>query len=218
MDLPKTGKILELGSGNGDFWEKNYRSLNESVHLTVSDFSSGMVQLMQAKFKDSNVDVMEIDIQDIPFEDNAFDVIIANAMLYHVPNLEQALQEVNRILKPGGLFYASTFGESGLSEFIFDSLNNVGIKMKQNSNYTFTLQNGKTRLSSHFQEVKRMDYDDKLLVTNVQDLLDYIFSMSSMTDLNDEHMKALNDYFHDLLDRKGVIEISKEYGCFFGNK
>ncbi|WP_084767053.1 class I SAM-dependent methyltransferase [Clostridium nigeriense] len=49
----------------------------------------------------NNVSFQQIDIQDINFPDETFDVIIANHMLYHIPDLQKALYEVKRVLKTG---------------------------------------------------------------------------------------------------------------------
>src|SRR5436305_15089237 len=57
-----------------------------------------------------------MDAQAIPFEDRGFDAVIANHMLYHVPDRGLALAEVRRVLKPGGRLYTSTIGGSHLRE------------------------------------------------------------------------------------------------------
>lgn len=57
-----------------------------------------------------------IDIQDIPYEDETFDVIIARHMLYHVPDIDKAICEVRRVLKPDGKFYVSTNGIEHMRE------------------------------------------------------------------------------------------------------
>lgn len=45
-----------------------------------------------------------VNIEEIPYKDEQFDRVIANMMLYHVPNIQKALSEVNRVLKDGGIF------------------------------------------------------------------------------------------------------------------
>jgi len=57
-----------------------------------------------------------VDAQAIPYPDAHFDAIIANHMLYHVPDRPKALAEIRRALKPGGHFYASTLGANHLRE------------------------------------------------------------------------------------------------------
>lgn len=64
------------------------------------------------------METRKIDITDIPFEDGSFDFAIANHMLYHVPDLDKAIGEVHRVLKPDGVFYATTTGGRGLSDYL----------------------------------------------------------------------------------------------------
>lgn len=218
IEIPPKGKILELGSGNGDFWRRHIHDLCESNTLILSDLSSGMVDIMKKKFENFDVHIERIDIQDIPFENDTFDVIIGNTMLYHIPELDTALKEVHRVLKPGGRFYSSTFGENGLSDFISSSLDSIDIHIAKDTNYTFTLQNGSNKLANHFKSVKRLDYIDSLKVTNVQDLVDYILSMTSMNGLTNENHKEIFKYFEKIMHAKGVIEIPKEYGSFISTK
>ncbi|MEI6580515.1 MAG: class I SAM-dependent methyltransferase, partial [Eubacteriales bacterium] len=76
-----------------------------------------MVDQAKALFSHNPIFTFEqIDIQDIPYENNSFDIVIANHMLYHVPNMEKALSEVFRVLKPDGCFYATTLGRNSLKE------------------------------------------------------------------------------------------------------
>ena len=88
-------KILELGCGNGSHWEGKIETLPNGCSLVLSDFSEGMLDLVREKFsKKKNVSIEKIDIQDIPYENETFDIVIANHMLFHVPDLNKALLEV----------------------------------------------------------------------------------------------------------------------------
>ena len=107
----KNMKILELGCGNGSHWEGKIETLPDGCSLVLSDFSEGMLDLVREKFSaNENVSIKKIDIQEIPFEDETFDIVIANHMLFHVPDLNKALLEVKRVLKDNGVFYSATDG------------------------------------------------------------------------------------------------------------
>lgn len=104
-------RILELGCGNGRQWHNRIQQLPIDCTLVLSDFLDGMVENVWGKYlSHKNMLAQKIDIQNIPFPDNCFDVVIANHMLYHVPDLSKALFEVKRVLKSHGKFYASTNG------------------------------------------------------------------------------------------------------------
>ena len=101
-------KILELGCGTGSMWKENLHLLHGS-ELTLTDFSHGMLETAKQNICAENVNFAQVDIQDIPYPDGAFDAVIANMMLYHVPDVQKALWEVSRVLKKGGHLIAPTF-------------------------------------------------------------------------------------------------------------
>ena len=182
-EIPEGARILELGCGTGSMWIGKDEVVRKCGKLILSDFSEGMIET--AKEKLSSYDKIEyqvIDIQDIPYEDDSFDIVIANMMLYHVPDLKKGLSEVRRVLKEGGAFYCATFGEHGIMEYLSGILIEYGVE--DNTNKNFTLQNGDQYLKSAFGKVERFDYKDSLAVTNIEDIIDYIYSLSSMTTLS----------------------------------
>ncbi len=171
-----------------------------------------MVDEVKEKFGSyKNVSFEQINIEEIPYADNSFDVVIANMMLYHVPNLEKALTEVTRVLKPNGKFYSATFGENGITRYLTENLAQYGFHQQIKS--SFTLQNGITLLKEHFSNVIEKDYPDALEITDTNDLLDYIFSMTSMADVKIDRA-SLYRFFEAKKDLNGKIKIPKEYGLF----
>ena len=84
----------------------------------LSDFSEGMLEQARQNLK-SSLSLFQfnvIDAQSIPFDNASFDIVIANHMLYHVPNRSKAFSEIKRVLKPSGRFYSSTGGCTHLKE------------------------------------------------------------------------------------------------------
>ncbi len=112
--------VLELGCGTGDMWADQGGIISRCSRFILSDFSEGMLDQAKATLRNqSGIEYRRIDIQDIPFADQTFDVVIANMMLYHVPDLQKAIREVNRVLKADGTFYCATYGEHGMMEYIY---------------------------------------------------------------------------------------------------
>ena len=75
MDIPEHSNILELGCGNGLLWKSNEESINETLNITLSDFSEGMLQSANQNINNENMKYQIIDIQDIPYENESFDII-----------------------------------------------------------------------------------------------------------------------------------------------
>lgn len=215
-DFKSDYKVLEIGSGNGDLWANTIDNLSDVIDLTLSDSSQGMVNILSENYKSTKV--VKIDIQDIPFKDGSYDIVIANAMLYHVPDLHKAVSEVSRVLKKNGVFYASTFGENGLNEFIINALFELNMVDEKSLNHTFTLQNGADELLNYFSTVHKKVYDDGLKIDDVNDLVEYIFTMTMMYGLKTLDKKMLLEYFEKKKDKDGFLRIPKEYGTFIAVK
>lgn len=214
--FPEHASVLELGCGTGDMWKGKRDLAAICGRLILSDFSAGMLEQAKETLKDmSGIEYRVVDIQAIPYPDQSFDAVIANMMLYHVPDLGKGLGEVRRVLKNGGVFYCATCGENGMIEYIGSLFSGYDVHTAVNAN--FTLQNGKEKLSPFFPEVDRDLYEDALFVTDVEDLVDYIFSLSGMTDLR----KLPRETVREVLSRHmagGVLRVPKEYGMFIACK
>jgi SAM-dependent methyltransferase len=115
LELPPGARVLDAGCGNGDLWRVNLHRLDATARLTLADLSEGMLDAACAGLG-SRAFYVEADLQSLPFADGAFDVVLANHVLYHVPDLPRALDELARVLAPGGRFSATTVGERHLAE------------------------------------------------------------------------------------------------------
>ena len=104
----------------------------------------------QAVEYEDSIRYCRVDIQDIPLPDKSMNVVIANMMLCHVPDMEKALTEVRRVMKDGGVFYCATFGEQGPASFVRKAL---GIPKEDGG--VFMLENGASILKNRFSHVTK---------------------------------------------------------------
>lgn len=208
--------VLELGCGTGAMWLGNTDLLHRCRRFVLSDCSAAMLESARKNLSACpEIDFRLIDIQQIPFPDDSFDAVIANMMLYHVPDPAKGLREVSRVLKPGGRFYCATYGENGMMAAVVKML---GLQPSAAQiNTAFTLQNGELQLKRHFSTVERRLYEDELAVTDLDDLLDYIRSLSGLSELQ----KIPRETLRAALEKHvcgGVLHIPKEYGLFISEK
>ena len=212
-DIQKGSSILELGCGTGITWKKYTHLLQDCKEVYFTDLFEGMIKEAKNNIGEhSNVYYEVVNAEELPYEDERFDIVIANMMLYHIPNLDKALSEIRRVLKKNGIFYCATYGENGVESFINQMLN-----VQTERQHTFTLQNGEDILEHWFPSVEKLEYVDKLRISDRSDLVEYIQSFKEMNDWQnyseEELYRLISNY-----EKQGVIEIPKEYGMFVSRK
>lgn len=96
---------LELGCGTG-FFSLNLKQAGVLDRVSVTDISAGMVSVARdnARRLGFEIDGRVADAESVPYPDDTFDVVVGHAILHHIPDVERALREVLRVLKPGGRF------------------------------------------------------------------------------------------------------------------
>jgi SAM-dependent methyltransferase len=218
--LPAKAKVLELGCGSGALWSTCPVQIPAGWSLTLSDFSAGMLDsawrnlvTLGRGFK-----FEQIDAQSIPYPDETFDLVIANHMLYHVPDRPKALGEIRRVLKPGGHLVAATSSVNHLKE-----MNDWFLRVKADLDLAavtipFTLENGSEQLKPFFSQIKIRRYEDGLCITEIPPLMAYLRSTSKFGDAPEAAFAQLEQELTAKLQAKGVIFVTKDSGLFLAVK
>src|SRR4030095_895062 len=150
LTSPANVNILELGCGHGLLWKENASRIPSGWRIMLSDLSSGM---LDAAWRNLVVtgrafQFKEINAQAIPFEKETFEAVIANHMLFHVPDRPKAIAEIKRVLKSAGHLFATTIGQNHLNE-IAEWIRQVNPGMDFVSfGSPFTLENGLDQLKA----------------------------------------------------------------------
>jgi SAM-dependent methyltransferase len=139
-------RVLEVGGGEGELAERIANELRAEV--VGIDQSERMVEIQRLRGIDARVG----DVQDLPFGDGEFDVAVAAWMLYHVPDLDRALAELERVLRPGGRLVAVTNAVEHLQE-----LWDLARRATSLRRFTFRSDNGEQALARHFPRVERRE-------------------------------------------------------------
>ncbi|MGD2177076.1 MAG: class I SAM-dependent methyltransferase [Anaerolineae bacterium] len=219
LDLPGRCDVLDVGCGPGDLWLENGDRIPPSWTILLSDLSPGMLQKARHDLGSSRhrFTYRILDVQAIPFADESFDAIIANHMLYHVPDLKRALTETHRVLRPGGQLYAATNGSGHLRE-----LRDLVAKFCADADMAnpaagFGLENGAAQLSQHFGHVTRHRQENALVVTEAEPLIAYARSMMCQTVLR-QNVEALGRAAREQITARGAIHVQKDSGLFKATK
>lgn len=232
-DIHPGNNILEIGCGSGAFWIENYEKLirkdksvskNASIHITLNDISEGMLRDTRREFEkindsDIHFNFHAFDCHDIPYEDDTFDLIIANHVLFYCHDLQRALNEIRRVLKPGGTFICSTYGAKHMKEIttLVQKFNSSIILSADKLYERFGLDNGADLLAPYFSKVKRKIYEDELIVGSPEPLIEYILSCHG-----NQNQYLLDRYkdFRTYVERKTKkkFHITKYAGIFLCTK
>ena len=217
IDFSKVNRLLELGCGNGKLWQENTIDLRNR-EIFLSDISEGMVDEVRTKLG-SDFNCIVVNAEKIPFKDAYFDMIIANHVLFYLNDLNQGLKEIDRVLKPNGVFYCSTYGKEHMKEITelvqnFDS----HINLSNHSLYDiFGLENGEAILKKYFSNVQRLEYPDSLEITESKPLIDYIMSChGNQNEILGPRLNEFKEYIDELLKKNGKIVVTKHAGLFIG--
>ncbi|HEV2066307.1 MAG TPA: class I SAM-dependent methyltransferase, partial [Thermomicrobiales bacterium] len=219
LDLANAADVLELGCGEGGFWVANADRVPRSTTLMLTDFSPGMLAATRGRLHPilRGARFAVVDAQAIPFADASFDVVIANHMLYHVPDLHRALREIRRVLRPDGRLHAATNGERHLTE-LGALIRAVGLDAERLGIHdAFSLERGAAALNRHFVQIERRDYDDALVVTDPEAIVRYVTSTVGAMRIDGDQVEELRRLVTDSIASEGAFRITKSTGLFIAS-
>jgi SAM-dependent methyltransferase len=161
-------RVLEVGCGWGEL--ARWIARDTGADVVAVDLSPRMVELAL----EGGVDARVADVQRLPFADGEFDAAVAAWMLYHVPDLDCAVAELARVLRPGGRLVAATNSRFHLQEL----RDLVG---SGPSTLTFSRESGGELLCRHFARVSCEDLDGRLEFAHRTDVEEYVRASISMS-------------------------------------
>lgn len=219
IKLRKKSKVLEIGCGNGALWAKNIESLNDKVEVTLTDVCQDMINDAKLNLDgyNKNFNFKIVDPNNIAYEDESFDIIIANHILFYMNDLDKVLSEIKRVLKVGGRFYCSTIGGDHmkeLEELMIKFNSNIKISEEKLSN-KFGLDNGEYILQEYFTDIHKHLYKDELVVNDTKGILEYIYSIpGNILEVIDTKKKEFEVYIDKNIQQNGAINITNSNGLF----
>ena len=173
-------KILELGCGNGRLWIENKAKLPADCEIILSDISEGMIRDVRREqsLQDDRFSFAAFDCHAIPYEDASFDLVIANHVLFYCKDVDRVCSEVGRVLKPGGRFVCGTYGVAHMQEVsrLVTQFDDRITLSGENLYEHFGKENGAQALAPYFAEVDWQQYEDALIVTQAEPLIEYVLS------------------------------------------
>lgn len=209
-------KILELGAGNGALWSQNIAKVSKNVTIVLSDISEGILADARKTIGDHpQFQYSVFNAQKIPFADNTFDLVIANHMLFYCDDIPKALQEVQRVLKPGATFTCSTYSQKHMHEItdLVQSYNANIVLSSTNLYERFGLDNGRQILQPYFKDIVCHKYRDAIELSDSMPLISYILSChGNQNSILLDHYQDFKQYVDQQVE--DGFHITKDAGFF----
>lgn len=221
--LPAGSSVLDLGCGPGWLWENAKECFPPGLHLTLADLSPGMVDEAVHRAKATNcyasVDGQVADAAALPFADESFDAVLACHMLYHVSDVRVALEEMRRVLRPGGVVFVTTNLEGNMAPFYALVAEAFGGRASDPAADIFGLARARNYMAEMFSDVTLVETSDDLHVTSVEDLVLALTSFPPGDGADDAAVARLEGDVRAAMDNGGgTIVIPKTQGMVRGRK
>jgi ubiquinone/menaquinone biosynthesis C-methylase UbiE len=221
LEIQDGDRVLELGAGPGRLWAEIGDRIGK-CSVIVSDKSHGMAQAARERL--TQVEqcrfFLRCGAQHIPLSDETADVVIANHMLYHVPDRPAAFAEVRRVLRSGGRFYAATNGRNHLRE-LHDlmAIHNPKWTKRVFSVTEFELETGGEQLARWFNPVVVRRQGDVLAVTESTAVIEYVRSIPRVrSEMSEAQLDSLAADIETRIKRDGAFRIKKDSGLFIARR
>lgn len=223
IQLQEHELVLELGCGTGRLWLENYINIPSTCSIVLSDFSENILCKSKDNLQPLHLPLKFkiIDAEKIPYPNRVFDVVLACHMLYHVPNIEKALKEISRVLKPSGRFISTTISQYHIRE-VKDFLSEFGLYSEERLKLfsEFRNETGKDVLKSFFAEIEFYEYINQVNITSIDPLMKYIETMCPMEKYpNFQEIKPqIEEAIIEILEKKSKFQINGISGLFKAKK
>ena len=222
VEWPEDCQVLEVGCGPGLLWT-SIAPLLPHLRLTLTDLSAGMLDAARGAVDPiDSIDLVATracDAQDLPFPDASFDIVVANHMLYHVPDPARAAAEFARVLRPGGVLLAATNGPNHLDVIADISRQVFGRSSIDFVDRRFGRSNGGEILGTAFEDVEWQPHPGRLVCDDPAAVVAYIESSSAGQEADPSQLAALTQAVQDRFQAaEGVVTMTTDAGCFIARQ
>jgi SAM-dependent methyltransferase len=207
--------VVDVGCGNG-FDLRHILPEGRCRHAFGLDLSIGMLRSLDELRSSGRLTPLQGDAQQLPLGDGIADVGLAMHMLYHVPDIQAAVRELRRVVKPGGTVLASTNSVSSLGE-INDLLGAalakvVGGPLHSLHSGKFNLETGAEQLQTEFSDVSLHHLDVPLAFPTAEPVLGYLNSVRDPIERSISEPFSFDAVLDDVAGH--VEEVIRAQGCF----
>jgi len=107
------GRVLDVATQKGNFIQLLMKNLQSYVKIVGIDIDQEAIKNAQETIKNTNVLFLVMNAERMEFANESFDTVSISASFHHLPNIQQVLTEINRVLKTGGSFILAEMHKDG---------------------------------------------------------------------------------------------------------
>ncbi len=214
FDLKSGNKVLDAGCGNGRFWGSVWANIPPNVSLTLLDTSPGLLEIANNNLKDTslNFDTVKGCLGALEFADASFDVVSCQYVMHLVENVQSAVRDLHRVLKPAGYAVITCIEKRNMGR-IGQVADLVYPKLRMEE-YFVSLSVADQVVEEAklvFSDVVVEDYDCTMKVDDLDMLLGYARSSARLQtlDLPANFWEDFERLVQDEIDEKGYFSIRK---------
>ncbi len=223
LDAAPGMTVLDAGCGSGAY-HPHIAALG--VRIVAADMSPGMVREARAQAIEQrlHVDALAADAQLLPFRGSSFDRVMANHMLYHVPDQPLALREMRRVLRPGGrAVFSTNAADNGrrIDEMHEAATRAAGLTTRPRDPLRFSLDDIDL-VRAVFPAAEVFGRKDAFVFPDAAAALRYYatFGPDAIVDPPADRghaavlLESVACKIEEVIEREGVFRVPKNAGCF----
>lgn len=171
IEWQPSGRVLDAGCGLGNYFAALAARVPGGVVVGL-DITSSMLRRVAERHP--TVPLVTGDVRMLPIVSGAFDVVVNAHVLYHIPDVDAAIRELHRVLRPGGCLLAVYDSIASQSELDDLFLTSGGTATLNSITTLFSIENGRRYLEPVFETVDLHTTTSEMLVTEPEPILDEV--------------------------------------------
>lgn len=179
VDLRGDETVLEIGCGSGLYYDYIKEEYPEVKYYGL-DYSPKMLSIHSSEH------LVRSNLGQLPYPDHSFDVVMANHILFMAWDIDLAIEEMRRVMKPGGMIVTTTNSIHTMPQFrelfrraillVSPPGANRDVRVPSPTHFRYSLESGTRHLSRYFYFVVRHDLPGVLIYDRVEPIMEYLES------------------------------------------
>jgi SAM-dependent methyltransferase len=218
--------VLELGCGNGAIWRELLVRWKQ-CRLKLTDIADDVLRAAETGLEPfesmtDGISFEAVDFNNLPYDDESFDIVIANHNLFYAQDVSAVLEKIERLIRPGGMVICSTIGKDHLHELV-SLLRHHKTDLPWGAEEwadRFGLENGAQLLMQHFNHVDQFEYDNNLHVNSVDPVMSYLRKTmkGALCDWVKQNDTLVQSILSEQMTSKGYFRLTPHSGFFTAYK